>query len=92
MIRPVCDEPETLVYLIRLRPHPGGPIECAVTVTGDEGVGTVKGLVLPAGWSMAATSEAIKRYMRDAGFTHVRWTRHRADGSVDAHIYPLRKE
>lgn len=79
----VCDEPEIVGLLLRLRPHPGGPIEAVVFVLGNEGVGTVKALVVPPGRTAGDYRTVILEQMRAHGFKRVRWSRHRADGTVD---------
>lgn len=56
----------------------GAPYRLALTVVGDGGVATIKGL---AGSVDTATRRAVFAALRAAGFHTVRWTRHAADGS-----------
>ena len=69
-----------IIRLVRADLPVGAPFEIVVTVIGDEGTATIKGL--RADGFTAAHRDAVFEALRAAGFTRRRWVRHLSGGGV----------
>jgi hypothetical protein len=83
-VRPVTFEP--IAGIIRVGATWGYPFQYAMTVVGDEGVATLKGLA-STGDIKPDDFAAIAAVLREpssswVGFQKMRWMRHRHDGTI----------
>ena len=69
-----------IIRLVRADLPVGSPFEVVVTIIGDEGTATIKGL--RADGFTAAHRDAVFDALRAAGFTRRRWVRHLPGGGV----------